>query len=46
MAYNPQFPGIDNVTAVKNEDGTYSLIPMSHKMHMTKDSNEPEDVIR
>ena len=43
MAYNPQFPGIDNVTAVKNEDGTYSLIPMSHKMHMTKDSNKPED---
>jgi len=43
MAYNPQFPGIDNVTAVKNKDGTYSLIPMSHKMHMTKDSNKPED---
>jgi hypothetical protein len=43
MAYNPQFPGIDNVTVVENKDGTYSLIPMSHKMHMTKDSNKPED---
>jgi hypothetical protein len=42
MAYNPQFPGIDNVTTIKNDDGTYTIIPMSHKMHMTKKSNKPE----
>jgi len=42
MAYNPQFPGIDNVTTLKNDDGTYTVIPMSHKMHMTKKSNKPE----
>ena len=42
MAYNPQFPGIDNVTTLKNKDGTYTVIPMSHKMHMTKKSNKPE----
>jgi hypothetical protein len=42
MAYNPQFPGIDNVTTLKNDDGTYTIIPMSHKMHMTKKSNKPE----
>jgi len=39
MAYNPQFPGIDNVLTMKNDDGTYSIIPMSHKMHMTEGSN-------
>jgi hypothetical protein len=41
MAYNPQFPGIDNIVTVRNDDGTYSIIPMSHKMHMTEDSNKP-----
>jgi hypothetical protein len=39
MAYNPQFPGIDNVLTIQNDDGTYSIIPLSHKMHMTEGSN-------
>ena len=38
MAYNPQFPGIDNVLTV-NKDGVYHIVPMSHKMHMTEGSN-------
>ena len=42
MAYNPQFPGIDNIATKRNKDGTYSIIPMSHKMHMTEGSNSPE----
>ena len=42
MAYNPQFPGIDNIVTKMNKDGTYSIIPMSHKMHMTEGSNSPE----
>jgi len=42
MAYNPQFPGIDNIMTKRNKDGTYSIIPMSHKMHMTESSNTPE----
>jgi len=41
MAYNPQFPGIDNVLTMQNNDGTYYIIPMSHKMHMTEGSNKP-----
>jgi hypothetical protein len=38
MAYNPQFPGIDNVLTI-NKDGVYHIVPMSHKMHMTEGSN-------
>ena len=38
MAYNPQFPGVDNVLTI-NKDGVYHIIPMSHKMHMTEGSN-------
>jgi hypothetical protein len=41
MAYNPQFPGIDNVMTM-SKDGKYYIIPMSHKMHMTEGSNDPD----
>jgi len=41
MAYNPQFPGIDNIVTM-NKDGAYYIIPMSHKMHMTEGSNDPD----
>jgi hypothetical protein len=41
MAYNPQFPGIDNIVTM-NKDGKYYIIPMSHKMHMTEGSNDPD----